>query len=428
MDYLTSMPWYQDIDEWMKRVVNRSIRPLPPLVISGPTGTGKTAGITESARRNGIHIVSEGSDDTMPDDATRGSFIGEKAIATWKQTLSGRSLVTQILVIDDADTFLGRNGEKTDQFLDMARGATPVVVIAIDLYATDLLRGFTAKNSVFVKTKPLSAMQMQALLSREFPNTPMPTVKSVMALRPGDVRAARLALALGVPKPVDAGTHITMASSIFDVVNASLGIDGRMPDNEQTAEGIMRSNVESYAAMLPAHYVTACKDLPNDLEMLAHMAACVSAADEYSQMAEHMLLRRIPAAIREKRLQNSHVRPPRLDFRGPKGGPGSKEAADANRLFLPVAQSLTLLDLQVLQPDACPRFSRTQHADTRQPVNDCWQRRDDLSFLALKHGKVGDKLLTAKAAKDAIDGELAEYSEHPWLARKKPKVVEGKPM
>lgn len=411
----------------MRRAADRTDRPLLPLVVSGPSGSGKTSGVAEAARINGVRVVSEGSDDTQTDAPERGSFVGVKSFAAWKQALSTRSFTPQILVIDDADAFLGQNGEKSDAFLSMTRCATPVVVIANDLYASPILRDLKGKNCISVQARPILARQMQMLLGREFPSASPESIKAIVLLRPGDVRGARLDLKSGANRPADNLVCVSQASSIFDIVHASLGIDGRLPRDQEMAEAIVAEHADAVDQLIANHYVSAVLGMSDALPRTAALADAFSAADGWSDISEHLRIRRIPAAIREARIQGDVSLPKRLDFRGPFGGIGSKESAAAEKTWEPVAEAVQLLDIQRRTPIVCETFDGKHHPTVIRPIAGLWQRRDELAFLAQKHGKLPKQqqtqLLTAKDAKAAVQAETNEAAEHPWQARKKPKIV-----
>ena len=380
--------WHAHVHAWFARAASGE-RPLPPLVITGRAGVGKTHTVRAAAARAGLDVAWYGSED------------GVKARRLTASTQMRRLPLTgtrMVLCLDDADTLVtpdnGFAGK--DDVLRLAHGAMPVVLCACDVYTgrTPALRQLVALPAataiVHCRATPLAPDQIVSLLAAAGGGTE-PWMYDVAVSCNGDLRRAMLHGQLRLASASTSGV-VTASDSPFTQVQASLGVGTggvRLPDDAHAADIVMLgggNDQDMCRTLLDRHTAAACPSL----SVLADAASARSDADALGHgngEALWMAVRGIPALVRSARfawpasLRTTHAEP----WTGPPDGVAASAMRDTWRKLGGVAGLLDWHGLRTLQRTGRlaggPRTTRKtpEPAGRTRALTAVWRAMDGLA-------------------------------------------------
>lgn len=426
---LKRMPWWRDVNEWMgcAAASTGTLAKHTPLILYGPDGSGKTHGVSLSARLHGLECIWHGSDDDpvyLKSQATR-----------LRDAVLSKSLVPKILVIDDAEASLTCGGSSLDQkdLFRIAHGRLPTVVIAgPSLWAVPCLRKLPRGAACVVQSASLPINDVCALLQEEFRGRVDPgLVKGVVVARNGDVRGCRMDIASrfseskqlsSAPAEGAAWSKCVRASdSVFDCVHAAFDMGGKTVARGQL-EDILHEHGSDAKTLIATQYLAACPRNRFDVaetcaDMLSQADAMGWSAAEASDMMQGAGLTGLVKRAREEgALSTERTLPVKQPLQGNAGKAMGDELKKMSAALLDVWKlKMATLGNASSKGDAWSHKNRKRQADARS----FWRERDSLVALAERgdeprRGALWSVDELRKAASSETKRVLAKRVRPPW--------------
>jgi len=342
---------------WMVRVRNVADRPLPLLFVHGPVGAGKSVLVAEAARAANVRLVDIGSDD-IDIDGTTGNEVPalrtKQSLEQWRAMVQMRSFAPQALVIDDAECVLARvarakhdaddadvdstHSANAETLMALAGYRTPLIIIAAETYNNTTLDELRRTKNVRVEHvfMPRPALSdVRGLLAREFPLVPTAACAEAAEAHAGDVRRARLALAVGASHGQEQGRLSAAHAPVFAVADALLGRAGNFaPTDAATRARLAAPYLRLLTTLVSSQYAAALP--PDDVETLSYVADTIAETNDrgYSDtMRTDILTEHVTQCIRSAHV-DSTTQPKYLSYATDTRGnlaPGAAELALALR-------------------------------------------------------------------------------------------------
>lgn len=419
------------MNEWMAHAaaVTGTVADHKPLILYGPTGSGKTDGVRVAAALHGLRCVWRGSDDDP---------VYLKAQATrLREAVLSRSLVPKILVIDDAEASLtcGGTSLKKEDFFRIAHGRLPTVVIAgPSLFDVPCLYKLPKDKVCMVKSVSLAVNDVCKMLQEEFHGrVDAAVVRRVVKERHGDVRGSRMDIAsrfseslnrLAAPPGEEDRwvKRVRAMDSVFDCVHAAFDMDGKTASREDLGT-ILKAHGNEAETLIATHYLAACPKGAFDeavqcADMISQADAMGWSSEEASRFMRGVALTRVVKQARDGAGMSTEQK---LNFKQPNQGHAGKRAQENLGKL-----SATLHDAWKLRMVEVGDATTTGHSWThagRNKTGDArsfWRQRDALIALADKVPKEEKKKRKASALRSIDELHEGALMETNRLLTKRP--------
>ena len=311
------MYFLPDLDSWFARAANTSTRPLPLCVLCGPIGCGKTTQVHQLL----AHYNVETQDLPISELSTTGSsdpystpLTTRTSMDAWKRAMRARVDRPRILVVDHAEDVLDTHSVSANDYLELAAGNIPVLIVVYDMYATPVTRDLAHMKDkyTYVYMAAPNFDTIVRIVHTTFPDLPLPRVQDAALHCNGDVRRALL----DVQYPEIRVTSCKY--NVFDTVTALLGVvHGKLPSST-TAQEQLAARHANLTQFLHAHYLEACPTLEDACTAAETYAETANMSDVLHTPGTTSYVEQVavPAFLRERQT-STNTFPGRMDFSAP---------------------------------------------------------------------------------------------------------------